>query len=198
MCRGMNDASLKKHIRKEHLERRFLMTPKEYQLRSESICSRLIALSEVVNAQSVHVFLPISSKMEPNIMGFIEHLLDTGKKVVVPIADANTRNMKHSQLFKDSKFIVGAWGEPIPQQPRWIETDRYDLIILPMLAVDPRGYRLGYGKGYYDQFLSNVSGRAVGVCYDDERIESVPTESHDLPVESIITDLRSILTLSSL
>jgi 5-formyltetrahydrofolate cyclo-ligase len=62
------------------------------------------------------------------------------------------------------------------------------MVIVPMLAVDRRGFRVGYGKGYYDYFLSRMDTVTVGVCFGDEIVDWVPNEAHDVPVQYIATE----------
>lgn len=178
----------KKSIRKQHLELRALMSETDYKIRSEAICAHLMKLADQIGARRIHAFLPIVSRFEPNITPALDHFISSGISVVVPVANAQSRHMKHSLLIRDSGFETGAWGEPIPQKIDWVSYEQYDLIIVPMLAVDSKGFRLGYGKGYYDEFLSGVSGKTIGICYDNERIDEVPTEKHDRPVDYVLTE----------
>jgi 5-formyltetrahydrofolate cyclo-ligase len=184
----------KKSIRKQHLEQRALMSEHDYRMRSNAICTHLMEMADRSKARRVHAFLPIVSRFEPNIIPALEHFISSGITVVVPIADAATRHMQHTLLTHDVEYEVGAWGEPIPKKVELVNVEHYDLIIVPMLSVDSKGYRLGYGKGYYDQFLTEVSGTTVGICYDNERLEEVPIEKHDRPVTYVITEKQVFQT----
>lgn len=192
------DASIvKKDIRIRHLQRRAAFSDEEYLQRSHSICEHLRSLTKDLKLHYVHVFLPIIGRKEPDISPFIQHLIHAGVTVVVPIAQGHTLEMKHAIIDQYSKFDVGAWGEPVPVKPQYVTRNHYDLLLIPMLAVDQNGHRLGYGKGYYDTFLKIVSGTTIGICYDDERVEHLPIEVHDQPVSFIVTDQNTIPMLNS-
>lgn len=188
----MDASLLKKEIRSRHLKQRAMMSDDEYLQRSQSICAQLISLFNEEYVKSAHVFLPIIGRKEPDINPFIQHLIDSGVTVVVPVAQAHSRVMNHSIITKETVFESGVWGEPIPKQTNWTAFEHYDMILIPMLAVDRNGYRLGYGKGYYDHFLKSVRGKRIGVCFENERYENLPLELHDQPVDLIVTELNTI------
>jgi 5-formyltetrahydrofolate cyclo-ligase len=188
----MDASLLKKDIRIRHLQRRATFSDEEYLQRSHTICEHLRSLTKDWELHYVHVFLPIIGRKEPDIYSFIQHLIRVGVTVVVPIAQVHTREMKHAIIDQYTEFDVGAWGEPVPKKPQYVTRNHYDLLLVPMLAVDHDGYRLGYGKGYYDAFLKIVSGTTIGVCYDDECVEHLPIEVHDQPVSFIVTEHNTI------
>lgn len=188
----MDASLLKKEIRSRHLKQRAMMSDVEYRQYSQSICDHLFTLTKEWNLRNVHVFLPILGRREPDINPFIQHLLNSGVTVVVPVAQAHSRIMQHSLINKETIYKMGTWGEPIPEQTQWITQDHYDLILVPMLAVDHYGHRLGYGKGYYDQFLTSVRGKRIGVCFENERLENLPCELHDQAVDCVVTEITSI------
>ncbi|MDZ7693227.1 MAG: 5-formyltetrahydrofolate cyclo-ligase [Balneolaceae bacterium] len=79
-----------------------------------------------------------------------------------------------------------------PEQNREVASAELDLVIVPMVGADLQCNRLGHGKGYYDRFLANVKGMKVGLCYEACIVESLPTESFDVPLDAVVSESRII------
>lgn len=125
---------------------------------------------------------------EVNTMPLLEVLLREGKTVICP-KTLTRRQMVHLRLQSTLQLESGLYGTKHPKEG--IQYDgTYDLIIVPGLAFDEYGYRLGYGGGYYDSFLdTHGDAVTVGVCYPDQCTESVPREAHDARLDQIICGL---------
>ena len=98
----------------------------------------------------------------------------------------------HDLEFAEGKLREGAFGIAEPQGTA-VPIAEIDLMIVPALAADMTGNRLGKGRGFYDRVLSNYSGKRIAVIFDSELIESVPTEPHDQRVEIVVTPLRTVV-----
>lgn len=99
----------------------------------------------------------------------------------------------HHEIDSGTSYRKGSLGimEPIEAEP--FDLDRCDLVIVPIVAADEEGNRLGYGKGYYDQFLAQHPRPAIGVCFDEQIFDHIPSDEGDIVLDAIYTDRRVIV-----
>jgi 5-formyltetrahydrofolate cyclo-ligase len=154
-------------------------------------------LREVINGESP-VMVYASKPGEVDTHGLITWLLARGTRVVVPIIEQETRSLRLSELrdpadLKPSTFSVPEpIGHEIPADPQSI-----GLVVVPLIAFDSRGFRLGYGAGYYDRFLSqHPHMKKVGVAFSCQEIEVVPADENDIPMDIIVTE-EGIIPITS-
>jgi 5-formyltetrahydrofolate cyclo-ligase len=139
------------------------------------------------SAQSIAVFCPM--RYEPNIIAFIEFLWRENKRVSAPRIRKEDDTLE-LRLFSSSneqleKHRLGGLQPTMNAEL----VSKVDIIIVPALAIDERGFRIGYGRGYYDKLLaSETSAMAVGIIFDFQRVLELPNEAHDMPVSWIVTD----------
>lgn len=130
------------------------------------------------NWQRLHVYLPISRLYELDTEPLIALLWGLNREIVVSVADFETSQMKHFLLDEETRLLPNAWGIPEPVNGKAIEVASIDAVIIPLLAADQHGYRLGYGKGFYDRFLATCPhAKRIGIGYFN-LIEKVP-EVHE-------------------
>lgn len=147
-----------------------------------AICSRLEQLIEQRAAKVVHAYLPMGSEID--IYPLLEKLLSIGITVVTP-KSLKGRKLKNLALHSLQELEDGIFGTRHPAHDEEY-TGPIDLFIVPGLAFDKMNYRLGYGAGYYDNFLSSQQGYKVGTCYPFQVVEQLPVEQHDVPMDKII------------
>lgn len=165
---------LKKDLRKKYLEKRMSLSKKETLFLSEKIFENIILQFKLSENQNVHVFLPITKFKEIDTLPFIKYLWSKKINVYVPkIFEGKMISLK----FTESTVLnINHWGikEPISNQN---EQCIFDYVITPLLYCDKNGNRIGYGKGYYDQFFREINSNAkkIGVNYflPEETIEDV-------------------------
>lgn len=151
------------------------------------ICARLIEQPAWKNARSVLLFVPLPD--EPNVRPLLHAALDSGKLMALPRFNATTGGYEAAvvrDLEKD--FTEGQFGilEPGPAcEPA--DLKRLDLILVPGVAFDWQGHRLGRGKGFYDRLLMAVSGTTCGVAFDQQMVAAIPVEPHDVRLNCILT-----------
>jgi len=116
------------------------------------------------------------------------------KNVYVPISETETHSLQISRLEDWDELIPGTYGilEPIKEKKRVHPITILDLIIVPGVAFDEKGHRLGQGGGYYDWLLSNTNTPTIALAFESQIIDSIPLESHDQQVDVIITEKRII------
>lgn len=147
------------------------------------ICKRLWEIIQSNNAKVVHTYLPIGN--EVNLMPLISQMLATSITVVCP-KTLSKRQLEHRVLHSLNELEEGPMHTFHPNQAD-IYTGTYDVIIVPGLAFDYANFRLGYGGGYYDAFLSqHPEACKVGAFYPFQEVESVPKEPHDQRIDKIV------------
>ena len=136
----------------------------------------------------IHTF--ISMPDEPDTRSIIEHCWSSGKKVAVPLVLPNTFNLIHSEIKSFDRLIYGMYGiqEPSPESRIIMPPDMFDLVIVPGVAFDKKGRRIGQGKGYYDRFLELTSAFRLALAFDCQLLENVPSELHDIPMDAILSE----------
>lgn len=165
-------------LRKEMLQQRRLFASTE---KSERICEKALLLPAVQNAKNVMVYLP--SKGEVDTALLIALLLREGKNVSAPRVISD---IEMEAAFIDANgFRKGAFGiwEPLGKR-----AEQIDVIFVPGVAFDEKRNRIGYGKGYYDRFLSLHPALTVGLAYSFQLVPALPTEAHDKPLDIILTE----------
>jgi 5-formyltetrahydrofolate cyclo-ligase len=146
-------------------------------------------------AKTVMFFVTHGSEIATERM--IERAWKDGKKVVVPLVDKTADVLRGACIASLCRDLApGAYGvrEPIPGRCRFVKKKDIDLVVVPGVAFDMTGHRLGYGKGYYDRWLKGFAIRQrLGLCFDFQVVERLPHGGHDQQVGSIVTDRRMIV-----
>jgi len=139
-------------------------------------------------AKTIHIF--ISKTDEPDTVPIIESAWESGKTVAVPCVVPDSFELFHSQLKSFEDLSSGALGvlEPSPEGRIAMNPESFDLVIIPGVAFDRQGGRLGYGKGYYDRFLEQTAAFRLALAFNFQVLEKVPTEKHDVPMNGVLTE----------
>lgn len=156
---------------------------------SEMICNTLLETNIYRNCKSVFVYASADSEVETELI--IKSAFSLGKKVAFPKCIDNNGNMKFyfiNSLDELSEDMYGILAPVTHTEAHFGDTS--SLCIVPGLAFSSDGYRLGYGKGYYDRFLSEFKGVSIGLCYHDCVRAHIPTDKYDKKVNYLITDKR--------
>jgi 5-formyltetrahydrofolate cyclo-ligase len=168
-------------------------TPAEACLaRSLALVARLEGHEAVVAARSVALFWPIEARHEVDLRSLDASLRARGVRVAYPAIDADTGVM--TLRFVDQPEVLEEKGygflEPGGDAP---EATELDVVVVPALAVDPTGHRIGYGAGYYDRTLPRYAPPAVSiaVAYDWQVVAEVPAGEHDVRCAWLVTDVRT-------
>jgi 5-formyltetrahydrofolate cyclo-ligase len=138
--------------------------------------------------KSIHIFLPIKEKQEPDTFLIIEWLRATYPqvKIIVPKADFKSLSMTH-HLLTDHQDLQKNIFNILEPQTAMLHTGDIDLVLVPLLAFDLHGYRVGYGKGFYDRFLKEIDTIKLGVSLFEPVNEITDADAHDVPLDSCIT-----------
>lgn len=159
---------------------------------SALIASRLEGTSLWNAAGTVLFYASIRSEVDTKIL--IDRCLQRAVRTVLPRVDKKAAKLILYQILSRDDLKPGAFGVPEPacteQAP--VPPAEIDCAIIPGVAFDATGARLGYGKGYYDRLLADMKTPAVGLCYEHQLVGHIPCEPHDRRVAMIITEKRII------
>jgi 5-formyltetrahydrofolate cyclo-ligase len=163
--------------------------------RSARIVERLGAFEPLRGARSVALFWPIEERHEVDLRALDSQLRARGVRVAYPAVDPETHAMSFRFVEKTDEMDEQGFGfrEPRPDAPA-AAAGELDVIVVPALAVDPTGHRIGYGAGYYDRTLTAFAPPAVtvGVAFDFQLLAEIPFSPVDVRVGWIVTDARTL------
>ena len=173
----------KKELRRSIREQKRAMTEAEIAARSTKL-GQLFAASEAYkNAKTIYGYLPYNQ--EVRTVPMLEQALKDGKRVAVPKCYGD--EMKFIFMDDLSKVEKGYAGIPEPVADSPVADDETALVLMPGLAFDPQGHRIGYGGGFYDKFLAAEPNHpTLALCYEFQMLPSLETEEHDIPVDTVL------------
>jgi len=182
----------KRTLRQQILARRRELTHEEWLESSRKATLQVLSLPEFTRAECIALYAPAHN--ETDTAGILEAAFTAGKRVLYPAVCG------HHMVFRQVEGLhclqEGCFGilEPCPTGIDHL-ADEPDLIVVPGVAFDRHGHRVGYGKGYYDRFLLHPgrSAHLVGLCHDFQLVAAdIPAEEHDIRMEIIVTDQRVV------
>ena len=187
---------MKKHTRKELILIRKNLS-KEYVFEnSKKIKNYLFILNEFKQASTILFYVSYDNEVYTHDM--IKELLPSKKNIVVPIAYKKDRSLILSKLDNWDNLSIGSYNilEPKKDSINEVNIDSIDLIIVPGVGFDEKGNRIGHGKGYYDKLLrKSKQAKSIGLSFECQIIENIPTGKYDIPVDIIVTEKRVINNL---
>jgi len=185
----------KKRLRKEIIDTRNNLSITERFEATKKIKDALFSLPEFMDAKSVHFFVSFGSEVITSEM--IKDAIKMGKSVVVPFVDREKKELRLSELkdfFKELE--AGYWGilEPKKEYRREASIDDVDLMVMPGVAFDEKGHRLGYGMAFYDKLLTSREKNMplIAIAFDMQVVDDVPVAGHDVLIDKIVTEKRVI------
>jgi 5-formyltetrahydrofolate cyclo-ligase len=185
---------MKKTIRRKVLKKRDEIPTVVKKIKDALIKQGLFSLPEFIAAKTVFFYASFRSEVET--LSMIKESLKLGKRIVLPKVDKERHMLRLYEIKDISELSPGYMGIPEPLLPndRLVSLDDFDLVIIPGVVFDYSGNRLGYGTGYYDIFLSKSEGKKpiVALAYEEQLVDSIPAETHDVKINAIVTDKRVI------
>jgi 5-formyltetrahydrofolate cyclo-ligase len=177
----------KRSLRNSLLQQRRQLTETEVQHRSFAVQQQLLALASYRQSRTVAFYSSIHN--EVSTVQLLRDALANRRSVVMPRVTGDDLVFRLIHSLED--LAPGSFGILEPKaETELIALDLIDMILLPGVAFDYRGHRLGYGKGYYDRALSTVGNRAkrVGLAYDFQLVEQLPVFPHDMQLDLVVTE----------
>ncbi|GAB2962539.1 hypothetical protein GCM10027048_33900 [Hymenobacter coalescens] len=182
----------KAELRQQMLARRRALPPAELARRSAQVAAQLFAGFDVGSWRTVHVFLPIQRRQELDTWPLIRRLWAEwpAVRVVVPVVQADGL-LTHQRLTPETPLHASAWGIPEPVAAPVVAPADIDAVLLPLLAFDEQGQRVGYGKGFYDRFLLDCPhARRIGLSLEPPVTRITDVWPGDVPLHACVTPER--------
>ncbi|PRR68698.1 5-formyltetrahydrofolate cyclo-ligase [Neomoorella humiferrea] len=182
---------MKQELRRLVIARRNALAETVRETKSEIIYNKLTGLPAWQQAEVVMSYVSFGSEVTTHAL--IKGALAVGKRVAVPLCVREGRCLIPSEIFAfPDDLRPGTWGilEPRQECLRPLDPQLIDLVIVPGVAFDRKGNRLGYGAGYYDRFLKTLRPGAaiIALAFSEQIVPDVYAEDHDLPVDMVVTD----------
>ena len=177
---------MKAQLRTEIRQRRDAFDKSKRMEYDEIIYNNLMGEEVFINARVVMTYVSMGSEVDT--LRLIERCFADGKKVCVPVTVRGQQHMDISYIDSLDDLEAGAYEILQPTVYKKCDVADVDLIIVPAVAFDKNGHRIGYGGGYYDRFLADYNGSTIGLCYDFCMADTAFPEEHDVAVDVVITE----------
>ena len=173
----------KKALRKEISAKKRAMTEEQIVSASQKLGELFLASDVYKQAKTIYGYLPYNQ--EVRTVPMLRQALSDGKRVAVPKCYGD--EMRFIYLDDLSKVEKGYCGIPEPMADEPVADDPTALVLMPGLAFDPQGHRMGYGGGFYDKFLAGEPGHpTIALCYSFQMFPHLETDSFDIPVDRVL------------
>lgn len=155
--------------------------------KNAAVVSKILTMPQVQNADTLFLFYPLKSEI--NLLPLADYAKKNGKKVAFPLCEDKNGVMSFRFVNSLDELESGSFGTREPRGDAPEATPRNAVVFLPALAIDEKGYRLGYGKGYYDRYLAKYSDLkpfTVGVIYKELLFDEIPHDRYDIPCDAVV------------
>lgn len=181
---------MKQALKTEIIGKRKTLSKKEVKEKNAKVKDNLFSLKEFKEAKNILFYVSFNDEVDTHEM--IKELLDNGDKtVVVPYVLKKYPILQLSELKNFDELEPKTFDilEPKELYTREFNPEKLDLVIIPGVAFDENGHRIGYGYGYYDRFLKKVKKvKKVGLAFELQLVDKIPEEWHDVPVDIVVTE----------
>ena len=179
----------KARLRKRYLTARRAMTPEAWTRASEAICRHLLESSCYEATETLLTYVSARDN-EVDTWALIDAALASERAVLTPIVIQGDKMLRWARIVSREQLVRGRFGllEPDLTRTSCMEPPSDALCLTPGVAFTRTGERIGYGGGYYDRFLSDFKGVSVGLAFDLQLTNSLPTMPHDQPVDYVLTE----------
>ena len=181
----------KKELRKIYFNKRKELSEEVFRQLNERLCDNFFANVKVAGIQVLHVFLPIEKNREVNTWLIIDRIKKDYPhvRIAVPKINNQSAELEHYYFEDKQQLEINTWEIPEPVKGIPTPIEKIDAVLVPLLAFDRHGHRLGYGRGFYDRFLANCRPdcKKIGLSFFEmeEKIEGI--DDKDIPLDIIIT-----------
>lgn len=175
----LNKQALRASIR----ERKKAMSGADLISKSQQLCRMVLNSDAYKNAGTIYGYLPFQQEVQ--ILPLLRQAISDGKQVALP--KCYGKEMRFIMTRDFSRVRYSSFGVPEPVADIPVADDKTALVIVPGLAFDARGHRIGYGGGYYDRFLSQEQTHpTIALCFDFQMVSCLEPEPHDIPVDTVL------------
>lgn len=165
-----------------------------YRTLSRRAIELLINLPEIQSAGVVHMYWPMIERRELDTRPLIHWLKEQDKEIVLPVvlnfqrSRAKNERLGHVRFPGEEGLRLNRWGIAEPAEHHQVPIEDIDVVVVPALGADRHGCRIGYGYGYYDDFLARIDVPTIALVYNECLVDDVPEEEHDRRVDVLVTD----------
>ncbi|MGV7107988.1 5-formyltetrahydrofolate cyclo-ligase [Flavobacterium sp. U410] len=179
----------KKELRKKYKEKRQKLSLEEIEEKSLAIANNLLRLA-IWDKTYYHLFLPIVEHKEVDTEFLLQILAGKDKEIVISKSDFDTLEMTHFLLTDNTKIVKNEYNIPEPVNGLPVPTEMIDVVFVPLLAYDKQGNRVGYGKGFYDKFLSQCKPDVIkiGLSFFEPEQQIEDVIETDIRLDFCVTD----------
>ena len=189
---------MKQPLKQEIFKKRKSLSKREVEEKSTAIKEKLFSLNKFKDAKNILFYVSFNNEADTIVL--IKELLknkkENKKNIIVPYVEKNSLILQLSVLNNFNDLEPKTFGilEPKEDKIKKFDAKKVDLVLVPGIAFDKNGHRIGYGYGYYDRFLEklNKNTTKIGLCYDFQLIDKIPKEKHDIPMDIVVTEKRII------
>jgi 5-formyltetrahydrofolate cyclo-ligase len=188
----------KAEARKIYLEKRQALSIAEIERLNQQLCENFFSSIDLTLIKVLHTFLPIEKNNEPNTWLIIERLQKEHPNIRISIPRINNQTSIIDNFYYDGpdQLEKNTWGIPEPKQGIPTPTEKIDAVLVPLLAFDKQGNRVGYGRGFYDKFLATCRPdcKKIGLSFFPAVEGSLPAASYDVPIDFGVTPQMALQT----
>ena len=192
-------AQEKKALRQALRKTRRELSANQQKTASQGLLKNLLDLPAYQNSQHIAVYIAADGEIDPLLL--VQNAWKQGKQIYLPLVDPKgTHTLTFLPWQEDTVMVNNKYGIPEPDSSLYkaLPTQELDLVLLPLTGFDENGRRMGMGGGYYDRTFSFVreentqsqQPRLIGLAHECQKVENIPSESWDIPLAGIATDLR--------
>lgn len=177
---------MKNEIRLLNKKLRTEMDKSEVDSKSRMAAENFLASEIYKNSALVMPYMPIGN--ETDTSGIIKRAFDDCKKVAFPVTDSKSGEITAYYADADTLFVKGAFSVYEPDSAELADINEIDVVIVPGVAFDKSGARIGFGKGCYDRFLKHISAVKIGFCYEFQICDKIIADEHDINMDYLVTE----------
>jgi 5-formyltetrahydrofolate cyclo-ligase len=181
----------KEELRNIFRQKRQMLSEEELTARSQDLCNQFFETIDFSNITALHCYLPITKRNEPNTWLIINRLFSAFSQIEIVVPWANEGQQMESTILKyDADLKTGKMGIHEPAVKKLVDPHKIDLMVLPLLAVDTNGFRIGYGQGYYDRYLQRCRPDMHKVAlslFEPLPVGSFTPDEWDVPADLVLS-----------
>ena len=181
-----NAILMKNEIRRINKNKRAKMSQDEVITKSNACSAVLLSSDLYKKADSIMLYIPLGN--ETDTSQIIQSVFADRKECIFPVTDCESGIITPCRADRNTEFVKGAFSVFEPSKLCPVKPEDIDLIIVPGIAFDYKGVRVGFGKGCYDRLLKQTRAVRVGYCYDFQLCECIEGEEHDISMDFLITE----------
>jgi 5-formyltetrahydrofolate cyclo-ligase len=184
----------KAELRKIYLAKRLALSESDYEKVNKQLCENFFASIDLSEIKVIHTFLPIEKIKEPNTWLIIKKIEKefSGISISIPKINNQTSNLDNFYYEGAKQLELNTWEIPEPKEGIPTPTDKIDAVLVPLLAFDLQGHRVGYGRGFYDKFLNQcpASLKKIGLSFFEPVENIIDINKHDHSLTHAVTPVK--------